>query len=88
MDLNVILYCGLVWGRKFCWFLYKYDEIIWVDVENYYSEFLDIKFLNFLYNDYFIFFLNFDSIVFYCEGWKLGEIIYDGKKWNIKIKKD
>ncbi len=88
LDPNVISYCGPAWGRKFCRFLYKYDETIWADAENYYSEFSDIKFSNFLYNDHFISFLNLDSIASYCEGWKLGETTYDGKKWNIKIKKD
>ena len=88
LDPNVISYCGPGWGRKFCRFLYKYDGTIWADAENYYSDFSDIKFSSFSDNAYFISFFNLDNIASYCEGWKLGETIYDGIKWNIKIKKD
>lgn len=88
LDPNVLSYCGPGWGRKFCRFLDKYEGTIWADAENYYSDFSDIKFSNFSDNEYFISFLALDSIASYCEGWKLGETTYDGKKWNIKIKKD
>ena len=37
---------------------------------------------------YFISFFNIDKDVSYCNGWKKGENIYDGKKWNIKLKND
>lgn len=80
-------YCGAGWGRKFCRFLTKYDETIWADTENYYSDFSDIKFSKF-YDLHFISFFNLDNNVSYCKGWKLGETIYDGIKWNIEIKKD
>ena len=72
-------------GRKFCRFLRKYDNTIWTDAENYYSDFSDIQFLN---DIYFISFFKIDKDVSYCKGWKKGENTYDGKKWNIKIKKD
>ena len=36
-------------GRKFCRFLRKYDNTIWTDAENYYSDFSDIQFLNDIY---------------------------------------
>ena len=72
-------------GRKFCRFLDKYDGTIWEDVENYYSDFSDIKFSN---SNYFISFFNIDNTTSYCDGWKLGETTYDGIKWNIRIKKD
>ncbi|MEL6864138.1 MAG: hypothetical protein AAFP19_06960 [Bacteroidota bacterium] len=88
LDPNVVSYCGPGWGRKFCRFLGKYDETIWADAENYYSDFSDVKLSNFSGNEYFISFFNLDSIASYCEGWKLGETTYDGIKWNIKIKKD
>ncbi|MEM6767914.1 MAG: hypothetical protein AAF655_23470 [Bacteroidota bacterium] len=88
LDPNVISYCGPAWGRKFCRFLDKYEETIWADTENYYSDFSDIKFSNFSYNGHFISFFNLDSAASYCDGWKLGETTYDGIKWNIKIKKD
>ena len=81
-------YCGPGWGRKFCRFLRKYDGTIWADADNYHSDFSDIKFSNFSYNDYFISFFNIDSTASYCEGWKLGETTYNGIKWNIRIKKD
>ena len=73
------------WGRKVCKFLSKYDDTIWADPENYYSEFSDIKFLN---DVYFISFLNINNDASYCKGWKTGETTYDGIKWDIKIKKD
>lgn len=82
------IYCGPGWGTKFCFFLHKYDETIWADAENYYSDFSDIKFSNFTGHPFFISFFNFDSTASYCEGWKLGETTYDRKKWNINIKKD
>ena len=73
------------WGRKTCKFLSKYDDTIWADPENYYSEFSDIKFLN---DVYFISFLNINNDASYCKGWKTGETTYDGIKWDVKIKKD
>jgi len=72
-------------SRKFCRFLDKYDGTIWADAENYYSNFSDIKFSN---NPYFISFFNLDNTASYCEGWKVGETTYDGKKWNIRLKRD
>ena len=88
LDPTVLSYCSQGWGRKFCRFLSKYDETIWADTENYYSDFSDIKFSRFNGDQYFISFFNLDSITSYCEGWKLGETTYDGIKWNIDIKKD
>ena len=82
------IYCGPGWGEKFCLFLHKYDETIWADADNYYSDYSDIKFLNFNTNLFFISFYTLDSTTSYCEGWQLGETTYDGKKWNIEIKKD
>ncbi len=82
-----VIYCGPGWGTKMCHFLHKHDGTIWADAENYHSDFSDIKFENF-WNPYFISFFNIDSITSYCEGWKLGETIYNGVKWDIKIKKD
>ena len=73
------------WGRKLCKFLSKYDDTIWADAENYYSDFSDIKFLN---DVFFISFLNINNDASYCKGWKTGETAYDGIKWDIKIKKD
>ncbi|WP_420316083.1 hypothetical protein [Ekhidna sp.] len=87
LDPNKI-YCGPGFGRKFCRFLYKYEETIWADAENYYSDFSDIKFSGFADDLYFLSFLNLDSTTSYCEGWKLGETTYDGIKWNIELKKD
>ena len=66
-------------------FLNKYDETMWADTENYYSDFSDIKFSN---SNYFISFFNIGNTTSYCDGWKLGETTYDGIKWNIRIKKD
>ncbi len=82
-----VIYCGPGWGTKMCHFLHKYDGTTWADAENYYSDFSDIKFSNF-WDPYFISFLSLDSITSHCEGWKLGESTYDGKKWNIKITKN
>ena len=67
-------------------FLSKYDESIWVDTENYYSDFSDIKFER--SGPVFISFFNIDNQVSYCKGWKRDENIYDGIKWYITIKKD
>jgi len=82
-------YCGHGWGKKFCRFFRKYDGTIWADSENYYSDFSDIKFSNYVIDDlHFISFFNFDRITSYCEGWKIGENTYDGIKWDIEIKRD
>ena len=70
-------------GKKF---LSKYDETMWADTENYFSFFSDIKFEG--NGPVFISFFDIDNEVSYCKGWKKGENTYDGKKWNIKIKKD
>ena len=67
-------------------FLSKYDESIWADTENYYSDFSDIKFER--SGPVFISFFNIDKDVSYCNGWKKEENIYDGIKWYITIKKD
>ena len=72
-------------GRKFCRFLRKYDNTIWTDTENYYSDYPDIQFLNGIY---FISFFKIDKDVSYCKGWRPGENTNDGIKWNIKIKKN
>ena len=85
LDGSRLSYCNGGLGRKFCRFLDKYDGTIWEDVENYYSDFSDIKFSN---SNYFISFFNIDNTTSYCDGWKLGETTYDGIKWNIRIKKD
>ena len=69
-------------------FLYKYDDTMWTDTENYYSDFSDIKFKNTGATGYFTSFFNIDKDVSYCNGWKKGENIYDEKKWNIKFKND
>ena len=66
-------------------FLSNYDGTIWADSENYYSDFSDIKFSN---SEYFISFFNLAVDASYCEGWKKGETVYDGVKWNIDITKD
>ena len=73
---------GAAWS---CKFLSKYDETTWEDSENYYSNFSDIKFLN---RNHFISFFNIDNDVSFCKGWKSGENEVDGKRWNIKFKKD
>ena len=73
-------------------FLNKYDETMWADTENYFSSFSDIKFdidiRFFNAAEHFISFFNIGEDISYCKGWKKGENTYDGKKWNIKIKKD
>ena len=79
-------------GRKGCKFLSKYDGTMWADTENYFSSFSDIKFdidiRFFNAAEHFISFFNIGEDISYCKGWKKGENTYDGKKWNIKIKKD
>ena len=72
-------------GRKGCKFLSKYDSTIWADTENYYSDFSDIQFLNWIY---FVSFFDINNDVSYCRGWRTGENILDEKKWDIKITKD
>ena len=72
-------------GRKGCKFLSKYDNTFWSDIENYYSDFSDIQFLNWVY---FISFFDINNDISYCEGWKTGENTIDEKKWDIKITKD
>ena len=67
-------------------FLSKYDDTMWADTENYYSNFSDIKFER--CGPVFISFFNIDNDVSYCKGWKKEENIYDGIKWFITIKKD
>ena len=83
-----VIYCGSGWGIKMCKFLNKYNETIWADSDNYYSDFSDIKFSNFSDNQYFISFFNIDSESSYCDGWKKGETTYNGVKWNVAITKD
>ena len=72
-------------GRKGCKFLAKYDNTFWSDIENYYSDFSDVHFLNWVY---FVSFFDINNDVSYCKGWRTGENILDGKKWDIKITKD
>ena len=72
-------------GRKGCKFLSKYDGTMWADTENYYSDFSDIQFLNWIY---FVSFFDINNDVSYCRGWRTGENILDEKKWDIKITKD
>ena len=67
-------------------FLSKYDDTMWADTENYYSDFSDIKFER--SGPVFISFFNIDNDISYCKGWKKEENIYDGIKWFITIKKD
>ena len=67
-------------------FLSKYDDTMWADTENYYSNFSDIKFER--SGPVFISFFNIDNDVSYCKGWKKEENIYDGIKWYITIKTD
>ena len=67
-------------------FLSKYDETMWADTENYYSDFSDIKFER--SGPVFISFFKIDKDVSYCNGWKKEENIYDRIKWYITIKKD
>ena len=67
-------------------FLSKYDDTMWADTENYYSNFSDIKFER--HGPTFISFFNIDKNISYCKGWKKEENIYDGIKWYITFKKD
>jgi len=67
-------------------FLRKNDDTMWADIENYYSNFSDIKFER--SGPVFISFFNIENDVSYCKGWKKEENIYDGIKWYITIKKD
>ena len=67
-------------------FLSKYDDTMWADTDNYYSDFSDIKFER--SGPVFISFFNIDNDISYCKGWKKEENIYDGIKWFITIKKD
>lgn len=76
------IYCGPGWGRKFCRFLGKHDGTSWTDSGS------RISFSNFSGADIFMSFSNIDCIAPYGEGWKVGETIYRGVKWNIKIKRD
>ena len=68
------------------YFLRKYDDTMWADTENYYSDFSDIKFER--SGPVFISFFNIDKDISYCNGWKKEENIYNGIKWYITIKKD
>ena len=70
---------------KMCKFLSKYDDTMCADTENYYSEFSDIRFLN--YAQQFISFFYIGKDISYCKGFKKGENTTDGIKWNIKITK-
>ena len=70
------------------YFLRKYDDTMWTDTENYYSDFSDIKFERTSVSGYFISFFDINNNVSYCKGWKPGENTYDGIKWNIEIKRD
>ena len=88
LDSSVLSYCGPLMGRKMCRFLNKYDGTLWADVENYYSNFSDIKFSNFTEGRHFISFFNLNNDISFCKGWKLKETTLDGLKWFIKIKKD
>ena len=72
------VFCG---GVKTCKFLYKYDDSMWADTDNYYSDFSDIKFKR--GGPVFISFFNINNDVSYCKGWKGDENVYDGIKWNI-----
>ena len=67
-------------------FLSKYDDTMWADTDNYYSDFSDIRFER--SGPVFISFFNINNDVSYCKGWKKEENIYDGIKWFITIKKD
>lgn len=66
-------------------FLTKNNNTIWSDPDLYYGEYPDIKFSN---AEYFISFFSIDVSASYCEGWKKGETIYDGVKWEITITKE
>ena len=83
MTRSYINYCAVA---KMCKFLSKYDDTMWADTGNYYSEFSDIRFLN--YAQHFISFFNIGKDISYCKGFKKGENITDRIKWNIKITKD
>ena len=65
-------------------FLSKYDDTMWADTDNYYSDFSDIKFER--SGPVFISFFNINNDVSYCKGWKGDENVYDGIKWNITFK--
>ena len=65
-------------------FLSKYDDTMWADTDNYYSDFSDIKFKR--GGPVFISFFNINNDVSYCKGWKGGENVHDGIKWNITFK--
>ena len=65
-------------------FLSKYDDTMWADTDNYYSDFSDIKFKR--GGPVFISFFNINNDVSYCKGWKGDENVYDGIKWNITFK--
>ena len=61
-------------GVKTCKFLYKYDDSMWADTDNYYSEFSDIKFKN--------------AATYFISSLKLimtFHIVRDGKKVKIFI---
>ncbi len=83
MTRSYLNYCA---APKMCKFLSKYDDTMWADTGNYYSEFSDIRFLN--YAQHFISFFNIGKDISYCKGFKKGENTTDGIKWNIKITKD
>ena len=83
MTRSYLNYCA---APKMCKFLSKYDDTMWADSGNYYSEFSDIRFLN--YAQHFISFFNIGKDISYCKGFKKGENTTDGIKWNIKITKD
>ena len=65
-------------------FLSKYDDTMWADTDNYYSDFSDIRFER--SGPVFISFFNINNDVSYCNGWKGDENVYDGIKWNITFK--
>ena len=64
-----------VWGKGLQVFI-KYDNTFWSDIENYYSDFSDIQFLNWIY---FVSFFDINNDVSYCRGWRTGENILDEK---------
>ncbi len=82
-----IIYCGPGWGQKMCHFLTKHDGTTWADPDHYYSDFPDVSFSKF-WGPHFISHFKIDSLTSYCEGWKRGENVYDGLKWNITLIKD
>jgi len=81
-------YCGPGWGRKMCRFLRKHNGSQWSDPDNYYSEYADIKFSNFLGDAHFISFFSIDSVSASCKGWKKGETTIGRIKYKIDIKRD